>query len=65
MISLLGLIPIALVLVLLAGAIFVWAVKSGQYDDLDAPALDILRDDPKPMAKPPVAPPTEPATHDE
>ena len=52
MTSLLGLIPIALILVLIAAAIFVWAVKSGQYDDLDAPALDILREDPKPGADP-------------
>ncbi|MBK8285604.1 MAG: cbb3-type cytochrome oxidase assembly protein CcoS [Ahniella sp.] len=65
MISLLGLIPIAVLLVLIAGAIFVWAVKSGQYDDLDAPALDILRDDPKPMPKPTEAPPIEPERRDE
>ena len=25
--------------------IFVWAVRRGQFEDLDTPALDILRDD--------------------
>jgi cbb3-type cytochrome oxidase maturation protein len=28
---------------------FVWAVRKGQYDDLDTPALDILVDDDRPM----------------
>lgn len=53
MTSLLALIPIALVLVLVAGAFFVWAVRSGQYDDLDAPAIDILREDRPPAPKSP------------
>ena len=26
-------------------ALFMWTVGSGQYDDLDAPSLDILNDD--------------------
>lgn len=43
---LLALIPISLILVALAVAAFVWAVKRGQYEDLDTPALDILREDP-------------------
>ena len=42
---LLLLIPISLVLLGVAVAAFVWAVKRGQFDDLDTPALDILRDD--------------------
>lgn len=42
---LLALIPIAIVLVAVAAWFFIWAVRSGQYDDLDAPAIDILRDD--------------------
>ena len=43
---LLLLIPLSLAL--LAGAIwaFAWAVKSGQFDDLETPALDILAEDP-------------------
>ena len=43
---LLALIPISLILLGIAVAAFVWAVKRGQFDDLDTPALDILRDDP-------------------
>lgn len=39
---LLMLIPISLVLLGLAIAAFVWAVRGGQFDDLDTPALDIL-----------------------
>ena len=50
---LLALIPISLILLLIAVAAFVWAVKRGQFDDLDTPAIDILRDDPKPQRQPP------------
>ncbi len=39
------LIPIAILIVALAVAIFHWAVKSGQYDDLDTEARRILFDD--------------------
>jgi len=53
---LLMLIPISLVLLGLAIAAFVWAVRRGQFDDLDTPALDILDDDDKPAASPPDKP---------
>ncbi len=43
---LLLLIPLSLMLVGIAAWAFVWAVRRGQFDDLDTPALDILRDDP-------------------
>ncbi len=43
---LLMLIPLSLVLLVAAIGAFVWAVRKGQFDDLDTPALDILRDDP-------------------
>jgi cbb3-type cytochrome oxidase maturation protein len=46
MASLLILVPISLVLLGLAIGAFVWAVRGGQYDDLDTPAIDILRNDP-------------------
>jgi cbb3-type cytochrome oxidase maturation protein len=46
---LLLLIPISLVLLGIAIAAFVWAVRRGQYDDLDTPALDILGDDRRPL----------------
>lgn len=39
------LIPVSLILVAFAIAIFGWAVKSGQYDDLEGPAHSILYDD--------------------
>ena len=42
---LLLLIPLSLMLVGLAAWAFVWAVRRGQFDDLDTPALDILGDD--------------------
>ncbi len=39
------LIPLSLVLVVFAGWAFFWAVDNGQFDDMDAPAWDVLRDD--------------------
>lgn len=43
---LLLMIPLALVLLVCAIAAFVWAVRRGQFEDLDTPAIDILREDP-------------------
>lgn len=43
--SLFLLIPLALVLVVFAAWAFFWAVRSGQFDDLETPALRILLDD--------------------
>jgi len=48
---LLLLIPLSLVLLVLAIGAFVWAVKRGQFDDLDTPALDILADDREPEVR--------------
>ena len=42
---LLVLVPISLILLGVAVWSFVWAVRSGQYDDLDTQAIDVLRDD--------------------
>lgn len=42
---LLFLIPVSVLLLGLAIWAFVWAVKGGQFDDLDTPPLDVLRDD--------------------
>lgn len=39
------LIPVSVILVTIAIAIFGWAIKSGQYDDLEGPAYSILYDD--------------------
>ena len=42
---LLLLVPLSLLLIGVAVWIFVWAVRRGQFEDLDTPAIDILRDD--------------------
>ena len=42
---LLYLVPIALFLGLLGLGLFVWSLKSGQFDDLDGDARRILNDD--------------------
>ena len=39
------LLPLALLIAGIAVALFVWAVRSGQFDDLDTPAVRILFDD--------------------
>ena len=39
------LIPLSLILLSVAVMIFRWAVRNGQYDDLDGPAHRILFDD--------------------
>ncbi len=43
--SLLILIPIALVFLVIAVRLLLWAIGSGQYDDLDKEAFRILQDD--------------------
>jgi len=43
------LVPIMLVLVAMGIFLFSWAVKNGQYDDLEGPAHRILYDDDKDM----------------
>ncbi len=45
------LIPISLAIVVLAIGVFFWAVKSGQYDDLEGPAWRILYDDEEPVER--------------
>lgn len=44
------LVPLALALVLLAVTAYAWSVRSGQFDDLDTPALRPLIDDDGPVA---------------
>ena len=39
------LIGISVVIVIAVAGIFVWAVRSGQFNDLDTPAVRILTDD--------------------
>ena len=40
--SLYFLIPVSIILVAIVIALFLWAVRSGQFDDLDGPAHNIL-----------------------
>lgn len=42
------LIPVGLIFLGIAVAVLAWALNSGQYDDLDSPALRILSDDDEP-----------------
>lgn len=42
------LIPLALVLLAVAIGAFIWASRSGQFEDLDGPAYRILMDDDDP-----------------
>jgi cbb3-type cytochrome oxidase maturation protein len=37
--------PIGLVLAAAAVAAFIWATRSGQFDDLDTPAMRAINDD--------------------
>lgn len=56
--SLLILVPLSVVLFGLAIGLFVWAVRRGQFDDLETPALDILAED-QPSAPTSSGPATE------
>ncbi|MBP7569475.1 MAG: cbb3-type cytochrome oxidase assembly protein CcoS [Acidobacteria bacterium] len=40
------LLPLALLIAAIAVGSFVWAAKTGQFDDLDTPAVRMLFDDP-------------------
>ena len=39
------LIPLGLLILAVAVAAFFWAVRSGQFDDLESPAMSIVMDD--------------------
>lgn len=52
------LVPIALGLGLVGLATFLWALRSGQYEDLDGAAARVLLDDDAPV--PPVSPSRRP-----
>lgn len=45
------LIPLSVVLVFAIGAVFWFALRSGQFDDLEAPGFTILLDDDTPGEK--------------
>lgn len=54
------LVPIALALGLIGLAAFMWALRSGQYDDLDGAAERILFDDDRPLPRQPGPPKQHP-----
>ena len=37
--------PLALLIAIVAVIAYIWAVRSGQYDDLDTPAMQVLHED--------------------
>ena len=43
------LIPLSLVFVAAIAVVFLWAVKSGQFEDMEGPAQRILMDDDDPL----------------
>jgi cbb3-type cytochrome oxidase maturation protein len=47
------LIPIAILLVIALVSGFLWATRSGQFDDLEGPAHRILMDEDEPREPPP------------
>ena len=53
------LIPVSMLFLGLAVWAFIWAVKRGQFEDLDTSALDILREDEhdRPVSPPPATTP--------
>jgi len=46
------LIPLSLVFVAAIAVVFLWAVKSGQFEDMEGPAHRILMDDELPKPSP-------------
>ncbi len=38
-------VPLALLIVLVAVVAYIWSARSGQFDDLDTPAVRMLHDD--------------------
>jgi len=45
------LLPLALLIAAIAVGFFVWAARTGQFDDLDTPAVRILFDDEEPARR--------------
>ena len=48
------LIPISVAFIALIAAAFIWAVKAGQFEDMEGPAHRILMDDDTPAPSKPV-----------
>ena len=45
------LLPLALLIAAIAVGFFIWAARTGQFDDLETPALRILFDDDEPRGR--------------
>jgi cbb3-type cytochrome oxidase maturation protein len=56
------LLPFALIIAAIAVGFFIWAARTGQFDDLDTPAIRMLFDDdePRPRAANDAAAPVRP-----
>lgn len=58
------LLPLALLIAAIAVGFFIWAARTGQFDDLETPAVRILFDDEEPRTPAaPEGPPAAPGAH--
>ena len=57
------LLPLALLIAAIAVGFFIWAARTGQFDDLETPAVRILFDDEEPRRPAPAAPAAAGAGH--
>jgi cbb3-type cytochrome oxidase maturation protein len=53
------LLPLALLIAAIAVGLFIWAARTGQFDDLDTPAVRMLFDDEEPQRQAPADRETE------
>jgi cbb3-type cytochrome oxidase maturation protein len=56
------LLPLALLIAAIAVGFFIWAARSGQFDDLDTPAVRMLFDDEEPRRVPQATEKTDDST---
>jgi len=56
------LLPLALLIAAIAVGFFIWAARTGQFDDLDTPAVRMLFDDEEPRRVPQAAEKTDDST---
>jgi len=56
------LLPLALLIAAIAVGLFIWAARTGQFDDLDTPAVRMLFDDEEPRHVPQAAEKTDDST---
>ena len=56
------LLPLALLIAAIAVGFFIWAARTGQFDDLETPAVRILFDDEEPRRPAPAGVSPAPAT---